>query len=302
MKIGIVGLGQFAPEFVELFQAHPGVREVYICEVIDERRDRVARDFDIEHVFSDYQELLRSDVDAVAIFTQRWLHGPMTIAALKAGKHVYSAVPMGISVEEIEEILSLVRSTGLTYMTGETSFYYPSVIYCRQRFKDGAFGKFVFGEGEYLHDMSQGFYRAFQYSGGDDWKRTASFPPMFYPTHSISAVLSVTGSFATSVSCVGFVDTEDDGVFDSKVSMWENNFSNETALFTTADGGSLRINEMRRVGSPHLSNREVALSLFGTLGTFEQQPGSSIFGTILLFLNLLFHLLFLPLRTSLQNL
>ncbi len=45
--------------------------------------------------------MLESDVDAVAIFTQRWTHGPLVVQALRAGKHVYSAVPMAITEEEI---------------------------------------------------------------------------------------------------------------------------------------------------------------------------------------------------------
>lgn len=275
IKVGIVGLGQFSPQFIELFQAHPGVAEVYVCDIVPERLERVATDFGISGAFSDFDELLTSDVDAVAIFTQRWLHGPMTIAALERGKHVYSAVPMGVSVEEIEQILTLVESTGLTYLTGETSYYYPAVVYCRDKWRGQQFGDFVFGEGEYVHDMSHGFYDAFKYSGGENWKPTASVPPMYYPTHSIASVLAVTGSHATSVSCVGFVDRENDGVFDAQVSMWGNTFSNETALFTTADGGSMRINEMRRIGVPN-ERPEVRLSLFGTRGSFEQQTGSAV--------------------------
>ena len=71
-----------------------------------ERVERVVADSASVGRYTSYDELLASDVDAVAIFTQRWLHGPMTIEALKRGKHVYSAVPMGVSVEEIAEIVS----------------------------------------------------------------------------------------------------------------------------------------------------------------------------------------------------
>ena len=39
--------------------------------------------------------------DAVVIITQNWLHGPQAVHALRAGKHVYSAAPTGITVEEI---------------------------------------------------------------------------------------------------------------------------------------------------------------------------------------------------------
>jgi predicted dehydrogenase len=277
-SVGIVGLGQFGPEFVELFQRHPQVSSVSLCDTNPDRLERVGHAFGITELYSSFEELLDSDVDAVAIFTQRWMHGPMTIEALRRGKHVYSAVPMGVSVEEIEEIVSLVASTGLTYMMGETSYYYPAVVFCREKWRSGAFGDFVHGEGEYLHDMADGFYGAFEYSGGAEWKRTASFPPMLYSTHSVSGVLAVTGSHATAVSCVGFRDTGADGVFDRDVSLWDNDASNETALFVTADGGSMRINEFRRVGiAPH--RPEVRFSIFGTEGAFEQQTGAAVWQT-----------------------
>ena len=275
IKLGVVGLGQFSPQFLELFQAHPGVSEIYACDVVPERLERVVRDFGIDRAFPTFEGLLESDVDAVAIFTQRWLHGPMTIAALEHGKHVYSAVPMGVSVDEITKIIDLVKRTGLTYMTGETSYYYPSVVLCRNKWKSGAFGHFVYGEGEYIHDMSHGFYDSFKYSGGPDWKSTASIPPMFYATHSVACVLAVTESYATSVSCLGYVDQEDDGVFKAEVSRWRNVFSNEIALFSTADGGSMRINEVRRIGVPN-ERPEVRVSVFGTDGSFEQQTGSAV--------------------------
>ncbi|MCY7411683.1 MAG: hypothetical protein LH471_01375 [Salinibacterium sp.] len=164
--------------------------------------------------FTDYEELLASDADAIAIFTQRWVRGEMTMSVLQRRKHVYSAVPMGVSIDEIAAITALVASTCLSYSTGEMSYYYPSVAFCRDAWRRSAFGPFVFGEGEYIHDTSHGFYDAFKYSGGEDWKRTASILPMYYPTHSLACVLAVTESYATSVSCVGFVDTEVDGVFD----------------------------------------------------------------------------------------
>ncbi|MHA6618063.1 Gfo/Idh/MocA family oxidoreductase [Pseudonocardia sp. DLS-67] len=69
--------------------------------------------------------MLASDVDAVAIFTQRWTHGPLVVAALEAGKHVYSAVPMAITADEIGAIIEAVRKTGLTYMMGETELLAP---------------------------------------------------------------------------------------------------------------------------------------------------------------------------------
>jgi len=280
LRIGVCGAGGFAGAFIPLFRAHPDVSEVCIAEVLPDRRKEQAKLFGIERTFESLEALCRSDVDAIAIFTQRWMHGPQAVQALKAGKHVYSAVPAAISVQEVEQLLEAAKSTGLTYMVGETSYYYPSTIYCRKRFAAGDFGPFVFGEAEYLHDMSLGFYEAYQHSGGPDWKKTASFPPMLYPTHSVSMILSVTGAHMTEVSCMGYRDRLGDGVFDEKVSMWKNALSNETALMRTSDGGMARINEFRRVGYNGYPEPEVRMSLFGTNGSFESQTRAQSWNTV----------------------
>ena len=59
----------------------------------------------------------------------------MVIAALKAGKHVYSAVPCATDIEEIIEIKELVEKTRLTYSMGETGYYRAPAIFCRREFK-----------------------------------------------------------------------------------------------------------------------------------------------------------------------
>ncbi|HEY1765506.1 MAG TPA: Gfo/Idh/MocA family oxidoreductase [Opitutaceae bacterium] len=274
IKLGILGAGGFARAFTPLFKAHPQVRAVSIAETFPERRQEEARLAGISETYGSLDELLASDCDAVAIFTQRWKHGPQAIAALKAGKHVYSAVPAGVTVEEIGELVETVRRTGLTYMMGETSYYYPSAIFCREMWRQGKFGRFVYGEGEYMHDMSHGFYEAYRHSGGAEWKRTAGVPPMLYPTHTVSMIVSVTGARLTRVSCLGQVDQSGDGVFGKGLNQWNNAFSNESALFRTSNGGMARINEFRRVG--HWGGRSVRLSLYGTEGSFEEQPEGDV--------------------------
>ena len=64
-----------------------------------------------------------------------------------------------------------------------------------------------------------------------------------------------------SVSCIGMVDEHEDGVFVPSVSKWKNDFSNEIALFRTADGGAIRTSEMRRVGYPaHIRGNHASVS------------------------------------------
>jgi predicted dehydrogenase len=274
-SIGFVGAGQFAGQFTELFHLHPGVSAVHVTDVIPERATELVDLQGLAGTYPSFEAMLASDVDAVAIFTQRWTHGPLVVKALEAGKHVYSAVPMAITADEIGAIIEAVRRTGLTYMMGETSYYHPATVYARNKLAEGAFGEVFYAEGDYVHDMDLGFYAAYQYSGGENWKATASYPPMLYPTHAIGGVLGAWATHAVSVSCIGVRDDRGDGVFDRQISQFGNDFSNATALFELADGGVMRTNEMRRVGYPsHI--RESRFRFFGTEGSFEQLATVSV--------------------------
>lgn len=278
LRVAIIGGGQFSSSFIHLFQAHPCVEEVALVELNPERRASIASKFSIKQTFASLSELWNSDFNAVAIFTPRWTHAQIALEAIQNGRHVYTAVPMGITQEEISQLVEASSKTKLTYFMAETSFYYPAVVFSRRKFAEGQMGKFVYGEGEYLHDMSHGFSDAYAANGGDDWKSTASFPPMLYSTHSVSTILSVTGAQATSVTCIGLKDTAGDGIFDSNVSMWKNDQSNQIALFETSDGGVMRIAELRRVGTAPLEST-VRMSIFGTEGSFEQQVGYASWAT-----------------------
>jgi predicted dehydrogenase len=269
LSLGIVGAGQFAGQFATLFKVHPDVDRVIVTDLLPERARELVDREGLDGVVDSFDALLETDVDAVALFTQRWTHGPLVVRALRAGKHVYSAVPMAVSEEEIADIVDAVRETGLTYMMGETSHYNPATVLARKKVAEGAFGRVFYSEGDYVHDMDLGFYAAYQYSGGAEWKRTASYPPMHYPTHSIGGVLGAIPAHAVSVSCIGVRDDRGDGVFDREVSQFDNDFSNATALFELSDGGVMRINEMRRVGYPS-QIRESRFRYFGTEASLEQ--------------------------------
>ncbi|MGQ7788768.1 Gfo/Idh/MocA family protein [Nesterenkonia sp. PF2B19] len=269
LSIGVVGAGQFSKSFATLWDLHPNVSQLSVTDLQPERAEQLAAHYDGATVVGSFEEMLASDVDAVAIFTQRWTHGPLVLAALEAGKHVYSAVPMAVELTEIEQIIAAVERTGLTYMMGETSYYNPATVYMREKIRSDELGQVFYSEGDYVHDMDLGFYAAYQYSGGENWKATASYPPMLYPTHALGGVLGALPAHAVSVSCLGVKDRRNDGVFDREVSMFDNDVSNATALFELSDGGCLRTNEMRRVGYPcHI--RESRFRFFGTEASFEQ--------------------------------
>ncbi|HUT56667.1 MAG TPA: Gfo/Idh/MocA family oxidoreductase [Phycisphaerae bacterium] len=267
ISIGICGTGSFAGSFIPLFKSHPLVERVVLCDLDAAKLKAAADKHGIDRTCPSLDALCQEDVDAIAIFTQHHIHGPQAAQALKAGKHVYSAVPAAASVEEAKAIVQAARQTGRIYMTGETSTYTPAALYCRRRVQHGDFGHVVYGEGDYMHDMDHGLYDVLKWRLGEDWQRYANWPPMYYPTHSVSMIVSVTGARVTHVSAMGFEDRHADGLFRRDDSIYDNRFSNETMLARMSDGSMSRFNEFRRIGTPC---RE-GMRLYGTEGAYEDQ-------------------------------
>lgn len=249
MVLAVIGCGRFAKNFVPLFKAHPSVKKVYVCDLIPERAQTYSQNFGVEIIGSFEEALASSEVNAIAIFTQRTLHGAMVIKSLKAGKHVYSAVPCATDIEEIKEIERLVRETRLTYHMGETGYYRAPAIFCREEYAKGTFGTFTYGEAHYNHDI-RNMEDSFRSSGGEDWKKYAGVPPMYYPTHSTAMILStMPGVYAKKVSAMGFANSPRTDIYGTDgQNLYNNPFSNTTMLLQLSNGGVARISENRCVG------------------------------------------------------
>lgn len=71
LKVGVLGAGgSFAAEFIPLFGAHPDVDEVVLAETVAERRERLGARFGVRRTVGSLEELLASNVDAVAMRTR----------------------------------------------------------------------------------------------------------------------------------------------------------------------------------------------------------------------------------------
>jgi len=257
--LAVIGCGRFADWFMPIFKAHPNVEKIYACDLVESKAKDFEKRFGLE-IIDTYEEVLkRGDIDCVLNFTQRHLHGSIVKRALMAGKHVFSAVPMASTVKECEEIVELVKQTGLIYMMAETCYYYPCAMFCREAYEKGKFGKFVYGASQYYHDIDSIGY-------GKD-KNEAGMPPLLYPTHSTSMILSAVGSFVKRVTCVGYKDTENDGRFGKGNNLWDNEYSNQYVFMELDNGGVARVTEARRIGWGKPSSYISAL--YGTNGGYE---------------------------------
>ncbi len=282
IKIGLVGLGSFGSAFAGLFTAHPLVDKIALCDREPERVDKFAQNplfqtkLASNGLYYDFADICKADLDALVIITQPWLHAEQTVQAMQHGKHVYSAVPI-VSLPDGDEILEwcdkLIRSaesTGMSFMLGETTYYRPEAVYCRQRAAKGDFGVFTHSEGWYLHDSNSPTSNLYEVQrrrlaskSGQEWvekakeyaRRNIISGPMHYPTHSVSGPMAVMNAYAKKVSCWAF---SSDGDF------MENEYYNETALFQMSNKTTMLIKEHRQAGHPN----EETFSIYGTEGSY----------------------------------
>jgi len=111
IRVGIVGLGANTRlRHVPGLRACEGVEIVAVCNRRGESTAAAAAEFGIPKTFDRWENLVAdSEVDAVVIGTWPYLHGPITLAALAAGKHVLTEARMAASLDEARRMLAASR-------------------------------------------------------------------------------------------------------------------------------------------------------------------------------------------------
>jgi predicted dehydrogenase len=103
-----------------------------ICDVAQDLLARVVAIHAPEKSYRDYDAMLADpDVDAVIVAVADQFHVPMTLKALKAGKHVLVEKPMGVTVEECEELRDAARASGLVVQVGTEKRFDEGIAFAR---------------------------------------------------------------------------------------------------------------------------------------------------------------------------
>ena len=141
--IAVVGCGRIArnahfPAFTEM----ENVRIKYACDLILEKAEKMKEDFPIiENCIVDYKEALSdSEVDIVYVLTPNYAHYEVTMASLKAGKHVFCEKPITVNYELSCEMAEEANKRGLMLNIGVCNRYNKSVEMLEQMNREGKFG------------------------------------------------------------------------------------------------------------------------------------------------------------------
>ena len=236
IRIGVVG-GGFGLSWH--WHEHPNCVVQAVSDLIPERREQLIGKYDCNNAYESLEKLvLDPDVDAVALFTPAPDHARHVILCMEHGKHVISACPGCLTLEEAAEMKAVKERTGLKYMSAETSWYRWETQLAREAHAAGQFGDLLYCEAEYYHP---GIGREGDSLSHKDGERTwrYGYPPMLYPTHSTAFLVGVTGERLSHVSCIGQGDANEPSLKDNQ---YDNPFLNGMAMFETERGNPFRCN------------------------------------------------------------
>ncbi len=166
VKIGVVGCGDIAQKaYLPLSKTFPILEIVALADLDTDRARAVAKEHGVPDACSTEELIARDDVEIVLNLTTPKAHTPVNLAALEAGKHVYTEKPLAVTREEGKAVLELAEQKGLRVGSAPDTVLGAGHQTARKLIDDGVIGKvvacdaFMMGRGhEHWHPSPEFYY------------------------------------------------------------------------------------------------------------------------------------------------
>ena len=131
------------------------------------------------------------EIDAVHLVTPPATHAPFSVRVLNAGKHCGCTIPMGMSIQELNDIIAARKASGKNYMFMETTIFQREFLYIQELYKKGELGRLQYMTCAHYQDME---------GWPEYWE---GFPPLMHPTHAVAPCLMLAGHLPDKVYARG---------------------------------------------------------------------------------------------------
>lgn len=140
-NVAVIGAGAIGIDHILSFQQHPSARVIALAEVSPTRGQAAAEAHGIETAVTDYRELLkRTDIDVVSIALPNYLHAPVGLEALRAGKHLMIDKPMATHARDAAKLIAVARQKRRRLMVGQNMRFSPEVQTAKHLINQGKLG------------------------------------------------------------------------------------------------------------------------------------------------------------------
>ena len=200
VRIGVMGVYR-GGSMINYCKLAENAELVAVCDKWEEGLEELKKEnegLDIAY-YNNFEDFIKHDMDAVVLANYATEHAPFAIAAMKAGKHVFSEVLPVQTMKEAVELVETVEATGKIYAYGENYCYMAAPYEMRRLYKEGKIGEMEYAEGEYVHNCET-IWPDITYGDKNHWRNNVY--STFYCTHSLGPIIHITG--LRPVSVIGF--------------------------------------------------------------------------------------------------
>ncbi|HKB90996.1 MAG TPA: Gfo/Idh/MocA family oxidoreductase, partial [Opitutaceae bacterium] len=157
LRFAVIGCGLIGKKRAAHLKA---AQLVYACDVDPERATDLGRIYTGCMAVTDYKEILADkSIDAVIVSTLNAALAPISLDAVKAGKHVLIEKPGALRAEQLRQIQSASEKTGTKVRIGYNHRFHPALQKARELIDSGVLGPLMFLRGRYGHGGRKGYDR-----------------------------------------------------------------------------------------------------------------------------------------------
>lgn len=169
VRVGVIGSGSISEMHFGSYNKNKNAEIVAVCDLNEERAKAKAEKYNIPHVYTDYRDLLANpDIDAVSICTWNNSHAEISIAALRAGKHVLCEKPLSKTLEEALAVEQAVKDSGKTLQVGFVRRYASNTRIVKSFVDNGELGPIYYAKASCIRKLGNpgGWFADKERSGG----------------------------------------------------------------------------------------------------------------------------------------
>ncbi|MDO4810118.1 MAG: Gfo/Idh/MocA family oxidoreductase [Eubacteriales bacterium] len=196
LRIGVFGVWR-GYEYIRAVNIQENAEIVAICDKDEEKLEEALKICPPgTKVCKDYDELLKSGIDAVILCNYFHEHAPYAIKALKSGVHVLSETQSAVTMKQCVELVEAAEETGKQFVLAENYPFFRCNMEMRKIYQSGEIGDVVFAEGEYIHPMSRA-ENTFYNPDPTHWRTLT--PCTYYCTHALAPLMYITDEVPVKV-------------------------------------------------------------------------------------------------------
>ena len=159
LGVGVIGCGMISGNHFHALEKLENVALQAVCDIDEEKLQKA---MEAQHVdgCANWRDLIsRNDIDAVHICVPHYLHAEISIAALRAGKHVLCEKPMGVSLREARAMEAAALESGKTLTVCFQNRYNGASRRMKEIIECGALGKILGGSAFVTWNRAEPYYQ-----------------------------------------------------------------------------------------------------------------------------------------------